>query len=142
MYSSPEVSPANYDGDASSPRNQNDTFTANCMSRGAELDEMIPISLVPTVADGSPKLGWLNALKSSPRNSVVILVPILARFMKARSQFCVPGPIRMFRREVPKRGFPLAKACSRADVVKQAVLNHSAIVCGPVPLQMRSGRGD
>src|SRR6185437_13675931 len=112
------------------------------MSLGPELDEIIPISLVPTVEAGIPKLVWLNALNNSPRNSVVTLFPTFVRFMKARSQFCVPGPIRIFLREVPKRGVPFAKAWANAAVVKQLTSNHSESVFEPLPWQTRSGRGD
>src|SRR5580704_11375676 len=112
------------------------------MSLGPELDEMIPTVLVPTTDPGIPKFVWLKALNSSPLNSTVILSLMRVFFMKAISQFWTPGPIKILRPEVPKRGVPSAKACARTAVVKQLVLNHSEIVFGPVPLQMRSGRGD
>jgi len=48
----------------------------------------------------------------------------------------------MLRPEFPNRGVPLANANARASVVKQLTSNHSATVCGPAPLQTRSGRGD
>src|SRR5437870_5540766 len=62
--------------------------------------------------------------------------------MKEMSHRLVPGPNKILRPELPKRGFPFARLSARASVVKQLVLNHCSTVRGPAPLHTRSGRGE
>jgi hypothetical protein len=62
--------------------------------------------------------------------------------MRPTSHSWRPGPNKIFRPLFPNLGVPLASASAGGARVKQLVLNHSATVPGPAPLQVRSGRGE
>ena len=80
-------------------------------------------------------------LYSSKRNSVLNRSVIWKRFIKLKSQLFKPGPLKTFRPELPNRKLPASWSACKAVTVKQLVSNHSLMVLGPLPKQVRSGRG-
>src|SRR5437667_11153880 len=80
-------------------------------------------------------------LYSSKRNSSLDRSVSSKCLSNAKSQLLYPGPSRIFRPELPKRGVPARSASCREEMLKQLVSNQLLVVFFPTPLQVRSGRG-
>src|SRR5215469_17942759 len=74
-----------------------------------------PNELLLTFPSGSPNCAWLNALKSSTRNSAFILSVTAVSLSSAMSQLLRPGPEKKRRRDVPS--LPRASG-ENSDVLK------------------------
>src|SRR5690348_12105015 len=85
----------------------------------------VSTSFAPTVL-GCPKLGWLNILKNSTRNSFDNRSVIFVRLMSERSTFWKPGPNNALRFMVPKRLFGINSR--QFGVAGNVVLLHTVAV--------------
>src|SRR5581483_3842196 len=117
---------------------QKRNFRANSNSLdGTTVEVITPVLPGPSVMklSGSPNTGWLNALKSSNRNSTFVLSLVLNILRSARSAVTSPGPSSTF--------FPESPQVYCAGNGKQLTSNQLLIDRFPpdkFPLQIRSVR--
>jgi len=83
----------------------------------------------------------VEGIKSLGAELQVDAITEVELLVKSEVEIGQPRPIDDVAARVAKAGVPAVKAASRASVVKQLVLNQSATVRGPLPWQIRSGRG-
>src|SRR5262245_10609392 len=86
------------------------------MRRGLSAEMTLPKEGEPTKLSGKPKFGWLNRLKNSVRNWMVVASLIMVFLTSEKLTFLKLGPSRMLRPELPK--------LPNGGMAKAAVLNH------------------